>query len=50
MGGLGAWAMGIFMVLLAVILIAVFAGAWFRDRNRSDDVSEDPTRQGTDRP
>ena len=50
MGGLGPWAMGVFMVLLAVILIGVFAGAWFRDRNRSDDVSDDPSRQRTDRP
>ena len=49
MGGLGPWAMGIFLVLLAVILIAVFAGAWLRDRNRSDDVSDDSSRQRTGR-
>ncbi len=50
MGGLGPWAMGIFLVLLAVILIGVFAGAWLRDRSRSNDVKDDSSRQGTDRP
>ena len=49
MGGLGPWAMGGFMVLRAVILIGVFAGAWRRDRNRSDDVSDDSSRQRTGR-
>ncbi len=47
--GLGPWAMGIFLVLLAVILVGVFAGLWLRDRNRSQDVSEDPSRQRTGR-
>ena len=46
MGGLGRWAMGVFLVLLAVILIRVFAGVWFRDRNRSNDVSVDSSRHG----
>ena len=46
MGGLGPWAMGVFLVLLAVILIGVFAGVWFRDRSRSNDVSEDSSRHG----
>ena len=49
MGGLGPVAMGVFLVLLAVILIGVFAGVWFRDRNRSDDVSDDSSRQRTGR-
>jgi hypothetical protein len=47
--GAGPWAMGIFIVLLAVILIGVFAGVWFRDRNRSNDVSDDTSRQRTGR-
>ncbi len=47
--GLGPWAMGIFLVLLAVILIGVFAGVWLRDRNRSRNVSDDPSRQRTGR-
>jgi hypothetical protein len=41
---LGPWAMGIFLVLLAVILIGVFAGVWLRDRNRSHEVGDDPSR------
>ena len=47
--GLGPWGMGVFMVLLAVILIGVFAGAWLRDRHRSDGVSDDRSRQHTGR-
>ena len=47
--GLGAWAMGVFMVLLAVILVGAFAGVWLRDRNRSKAVSDDPSRQRTGR-
>ncbi len=47
--GLGSWAMGIFLVLLAVILVGVFAGVWLRDRNRSNDVSDDTSRQRTGR-
>ena len=47
--GLPPWTMGIFMVLLAVILISVFAGVWFRDRHRSNKVSDDPSRPGNDR-
>ena len=49
MGGLGPLAMGIFLVLLAVILIGVFAGVWLRDRSRSNSVSDDSSRQRTDR-
>jgi ABC-type phosphate transport system permease subunit len=47
--GLGPWAMGVFLVLLAVILIGVFAGVWLRDRHRSNDVSDDASRQRTGR-
>ncbi|CAA9319076.1 MAG: hypothetical protein AVDCRST_MAG36-293 [uncultured Nocardioidaceae bacterium] len=47
--GPGPWAMGIFLVLLAVILVGVFAGVWLRDRHRSNGVSEDSSRQRTDR-
>ena len=47
--GLGAWAIGIFLVLLALILVGVFAGVWLRDRNRSNDVSQGSSRQRTDR-
>jgi hypothetical protein len=47
--GLGAWAMGVFVVLLALIIIAVFAGVWLHDRNRSHDVSQDSSRQRTGR-
>ena len=47
--GLGPWAMGIFLVLLAVILIGVFAGVWLRDRSRSHDVSDDSSRHDTGR-
>ncbi len=46
MGGLGAAAMGVFLVLLAIILIGVFAGVWFRDRGRSKGVSSDTSRPG----
>ncbi len=46
MGGAGPWAMGIFLVLLAVILIGVFAGVWLRDRGRSKGVSTDTDRPG----
>ena len=46
---LGPWAMGVFVVLLAVIMIGVFAGVWLRDRNRSHDVSNDSSRQRTGR-
>ena len=46
---LGPWAMGVFLVLLAVIMIGVFAGVWLRDRNRSHDVSKDSSRQRTGR-
>jgi ABC-type phosphate transport system permease subunit len=46
---LGPWAMGVFVVLLAVIMIGVFAGVWLRDRNRSHDVSQDASRQRTGR-
>ncbi len=49
MGGLGPWAMGVFLVLLAVILIGVFAGVWLRDRGRSKDVSKDTGRPGVGR-
>ena len=49
MGGLGAVAMGVFLVLLAVILIGVFAGVWLRDRNRSHEVGDDTGRQDTGR-
>ena len=47
--GLGPGAMAIFLVLLAVILVGVFAAVWLRDRNRSDEVSDDPSRQRTGR-
>jgi ABC-type phosphate transport system permease subunit len=47
--GLGPWAMAVFLVLLAVILIGVFAGVWLRDRNRSHDVSDDSSRLRTGR-
>ena len=47
--GLGPWAMGVFLVLLAVILIGVFAGVWLRDRSRSNGVSDDSSRQRTGR-
>ena len=47
--GLGPWAMGILMVVLAVVIIGAFALVWHHDRNRSDGVSEDPSRQRTDR-
>ena len=50
MGGLGPMAMGVFLVLLAVILIGVFAGVWLRDRHRSNGVSDDSSRHHTDRP
>ena len=46
---LGPWAMGVFLVLLAAIMIGVFAGVWLRDRNRSHDVSKDSSRQRTGR-
>lgn len=46
---MGSWAMGVFLVLLAVILIGVFAVVWLRDRGRSDEVSEDRSRQRTGR-
>jgi len=45
--GLGPWAMGVFLVLLAVILIGVFAGMWVRDRRRSHQQGDDESRQGT---
>jgi hypothetical protein len=47
--GLGPWAMGVFLVLLAVILVGAFAAVWLRDRNRSNDVSQDSSRQRTGR-
>jgi hypothetical protein len=47
--GLGPWAMGVFVVLLALILIGVFAGVWLHDRRRSDGVSDDRSRHHTDR-
>jgi ABC-type phosphate transport system permease subunit len=47
--GLGPWAMAVFLVLLAVILIGVFAGVWLRDRNRSHDVADDSSRLCTGR-
>ena len=46
---LGPWAMGVFIVLLAVIIVGVFAGVWLRDRSRSNDVSEDSSRHRTGR-
>jgi hypothetical protein len=46
---LGPWAMGVFMVLLALVIVGVFAGLWLRDRSRSHDVSEDSSRQRTGR-
>ena len=42
--GLGPWAMAVFLVVLAVILIGVFAGVWLRDRNRSHEVGDDSSR------
>ena len=45
--GLGPWAMAVFLVLLAVILIGAFVGVWLRDRGRSDGVSDDSSRQDT---
>ena len=47
--GLGPWAMVVMMVVLAVAIIGVFVGLWRHDRNRSDGVSGDPSRQRTDR-
>ena len=46
---LGPWAMGVFLVLLAVILVGAFAGVWLRDRSRSQDVSQDSSRHRTGR-
>ena len=46
---LGPWAMGVFVVLLAVIIVGVFVGFWLRDRSRSHDVSQDGSRQRTGR-
>jgi hypothetical protein len=46
---LGPWAMGIFLILLAVILVGVFAGVWLRDRSRSHEVSNDSSRHRTGR-
>ena len=46
---LGPWAMGVFVVLLALVIIGVFAGLWVRDRGRSHEVSKDSSRQRTGR-
>jgi hypothetical protein len=46
---LGPWAMGVFLVLLALIIVGVFAGVWLRDRSRSHEVSRDSSRQRTGR-
>ena len=46
---LGPWAMGVFVVLLALIIVGVFAGVWLHDRSRSHEVSDDSDRQRTGR-
>lgn len=42
--GLGPVAMGVFMGVLALLLIGVFAAAWLRDKRRSNAVSDDNER------
>lgn len=37
-------AMGILVVILAVILVAAFAAGWLKDRGRAKDVADDPAR------
>jgi len=42
--------MAIFMGVLALVIIAVFATAFLRDKNRSNKISDDEERIGTERP
>jgi hypothetical protein len=40
--------MAIVVGVLAVVMIAVFAFLWSRDKNRSNSVADDPARFDTD--
>jgi septation ring formation regulator EzrA len=42
--------MAILMGILAVVIIAVFATAFFRDKKRSNKISDDEERIGTEQP
>ena len=48
--GLGSVAMGVFMGILALVIVAAFATAFIRDRKRSNKVSDDTDRIGTEKP
>lgn len=48
--GLGSVAMGVFLGVLALVIIGVFVTAFFRDKKRSNEVSDDEERIGTEQP
>ena len=48
--GLSPVAMGVFMGILALVIIGAFATAFIRDRKRSNKVSGDTDRIGTEQP
>jgi hypothetical protein len=43
-----ATAMAVLVGILAVILVGAFLIVWMRDKNRSQEVAEDPERLDTD--
>lgn len=47
--GSTAWAAAL-MVTLAVVIAAAFILLWMKDKDRADEVSEDPGRVDTDAP
>ena len=44
--GSTAWA-GALMVVVAVVIAAAFILLWMRDKDRADEVADDPGRTGT---
>lgn len=45
-----ATAMAVLLVVLAIVLVGGFMTVWKRDKDRSEDVAEDPSRLDTDHP
>jgi hypothetical protein len=45
--GSTAWALAL-MVTLAVVIALAFTALWLQDKDRADEVAEDPERADTD--
>jgi hypothetical protein len=45
--GSTAWAL-VLMVTMAVVIALAFMALWLRDKDRADEVAEDPERVDTD--